>query len=357
MSGDRPYRPDVGRPISGTADGIGYLALPPTAVDARPAGPTRLIVAWPGFDPPRTAPALAAALPLTGVPTWRVYLELPAVDGRPASGLDSGALLTSEGVEAYGAAVEQAVERLPAVLADLRRDLGLGDGPIGLAGFSAGGAVALLTLARGVVPVTAAALVAPVVAPAHAARSLEKRSARERDWNERATALAERLDLGARAGDVAARDAALLLVGGTKDRLVPPGEITALRDLLLRRGASAVESATFRMGHALAAEPGTDARPPTTEAVRVDGVVTDWFRDRLAEVSPDLGSGQVTADGRTGADHAGAGASASQTLPDVAAASGGAGAAPPAAARPQDGTADDGPAQGPAPVRFEGSRV
>ncbi|OLT17030.1 hypothetical protein BJF79_18185 [Actinomadura sp. CNU-125] len=36
------------------------------------------------------------------------------------------------------------------------------------------------------------------------------------------------------------------------------------------------------MGHALAAEPGTEARPPITEAVRVDGVLSDWFRDRLA---------------------------------------------------------------------------
>lgn len=52
--------------------------------------------------------------------------------------------------------------------------------------------------------------------------------------------------------------------------------------MLRRHDTGPVESTTFRMGHALAAEPGTEARPPITEAVRVDGVLTDWFRNRLA---------------------------------------------------------------------------
>ncbi|MQY05529.1 alpha/beta hydrolase family protein [Actinomadura macrotermitis] len=285
MSADRPAAPGLALPIRGLAAATAYVALPPTAVDARPAGPTRMIVIWPGFDPPRTAAALAAAVPLTGVPTWRVYLDLPVPDGPPPAGLGSGAFLESGGMEAYGTAVEQAVGRLPAVLADLRRDLGVPDGPVGLAGFSTGGAVALLALARGVVPVSTAALVAPVISPGRAARALEQRAGRERAWSERARELADRLDLGTRAPEIAGRDAALLLIGGAKDRVVPPAEITALRDLLRRCGAAAVEAATFRMGHALAAEPGTEPRPPLTEAVRVDGVLGDWFRERLADVA------------------------------------------------------------------------
>ncbi|MFC9971734.1 hypothetical protein ACFVH6_12645 [Spirillospora sp. NPDC127200] len=299
MSGDRPIPSPTSGPVRGTAAGSGYLALPPTAVDARPATATRLVVAWPGLDPPRTAAALAAAAPMTGVPVWRVYLDLPVPEDRPAVGLGSGAFLESHGMETYGAAVEQAVERLPAALADLRRDLGLPGGPIGLAGFSAGGAAALLALARDVVPVSTAALVAPVVAPSRAARALEKRAGRDRAWSDRARGLAERLDLGARAGEVAARGTALLLIGGAKDRVVPPSEITALRDLLRRHGATAVESATFRMGHALATEPGTDPRPPITEAVRVDGVLGDWFRERIAEVDPRFGHGPPAEETRT----------------------------------------------------------
>ncbi|MFI0406417.1 hypothetical protein [Actinomadura sp. 3N508] len=291
MSGDHHTN---NHPVHGTAAGDAYVALPPTAVDATASGPTRLIVAWPGFDPPRTASALATAIPMTGVPVWRVYLDLP---GRSPGGLGSGAILETETIETYCAAVESAVERLPDALADIRRDLGLQDGSeapdgtegsVGLVGFSAGGAAAMLAAARGTVPVSAVALVAPVVAPSRVARAVEKRSGRDRSWTDGATALADRLDLGSLAGELAGRDVATLLIGGAKDRVVPAREITSLRDLLRRHGAGPVESATFRMGHALAAEPGTEARPPITEAVRVDGVLTDWFRDRLATPAPHL---------------------------------------------------------------------
>ncbi|WP_370770917.1 alpha/beta hydrolase family protein, partial [Actinomadura roseirufa] len=134
------------------------------------------------------------------------------------------------------------------------------------------------------------AVVAPVVAPSRAARAVEQRAGRERGWSERGRALAERLDLGPLAADIAGRDTALLLIAGAKDRVVPPNEVTALYDLIRRTrsadGGFAVESVTFRMGHALAPEPGTEARPPITEAVRVDGVLTDWFREHLAGIRP-----------------------------------------------------------------------
>ncbi|RFS87137.1 hypothetical protein D0T12_02490 [Actinomadura spongiicola] len=279
MSGDH----HTNHPVHGTAAGDAYIALPPTAVDATVKGSTRLIVAWPGFDPPRTASALAAAVPMTGVPVWRVYLDLP---GRSPGGLGSGAILETETIETYCAAVESAVERLPAALADIRRDLGLADGPVALAGFSVGGAAALLAVARDAVPVTALALVTPVVSPSRAARAVEKRSGRDRTWSDSATALADGLDLGSLAENLAGRNVATLLIGGAQDRVVPAGDITSLRDALRQHGTGSVESTTFRMGHALAAEPGTEARPPITEAVRVDGALTDWFRTRLARSVP-----------------------------------------------------------------------
>lgn len=276
-------------PVRGTAAGLTYVALPPTAVDARANGPTRLILSWPGFDPPRTAAAMATALPMTGVPTWRVFLDLPHQDDPAAAlptGLDSQGFLTHAGVTAFGTSVEKAAALLPAVLDDLGRDLGVPPGPVALAGFSVGAAVVLLTLAQQNVQVSTAALVAPVVSPARVAVSVEKRAGRERTWGPAADELAERLDLSAHAGLIARSGAALLLIGGGRDRIVPPVEVTALRDLLTRCGAPAVEAATFRMGHTLAAAPGTDARAPITEAVRVDGVLTDWFRERLAEPTP-----------------------------------------------------------------------
>jgi predicted esterase len=279
MSGD-----PTNRPVHGTAAGDPYVALPPTAVDAAASGPTRLIVAWPGFDPPRTAAALAAAVPMTGVPVWRVFLDLP---GRSPGGLGSGAILETEAIEAYCAAVQGAVERLPGVLAEIRRDLAIPDGPVAVAGFSAGAAAALLAVLRDAVPVRTAALVAPVVAPARAARAVEKRSGRDRDWTAHAAALADGLDLGSLAPGLAGRDVPTLLIGGARDRVVPAREITSLRDLLRGHGTGPVESTTFRMGHALAAEPGTEPRPPITEAVQVDTALTDWFRDHLATPSDD----------------------------------------------------------------------
>ena len=45
MSGDH-----LNRPVHGTVAGAAYVALPPTAVDATASGPTRLMLAWPGFD-------------------------------------------------------------------------------------------------------------------------------------------------------------------------------------------------------------------------------------------------------------------------------------------------------------------
>ncbi|WP_433228221.1 hypothetical protein [Actinomadura formosensis] len=284
MSGDH-----TARPVHGTVAGVAYVALPPTAVDATASGPTRLIVAWPGFDPPRTGAALAAALPMTGVPVWRVYLDLP---GRSPGGLGSGAILENEAVEAYCAAVESAAQGLPGVLAAVRRDLAIPDGPVGLAGFSAGAAAALLAVARGVVPVSTAALVAPVVAPARAARAVETRSGRDRGWTARAAALADRLDLGSLAADIAGRDVPTLLVGGAQDRVVPAREVSALRDLLRTHGGASVDSTTFRMGHALAAEPGTEPRPPITEAVQVDTALTDWFRTHLAQAADEAGCGE-----------------------------------------------------------------
>jgi predicted esterase len=235
MSGD-----ELARPRTGTAVGVPYVALPPTTADADPGGMPPLIVAWPGRRPPRTEIALAAAVPMTGIPGWRIYAGLP-------DGADDRAV------------AELAASQAPALVAEVRSDLGLAAGPIGLAGFSLGATVVLRVLARREVAVTAATLIAPLPVPGLRAADLAP-------------------DV---AGAVAADDPALLLAGGGNDATVPPSELAALRDQLRTAGVSDVELAMFRMGHALAAEPGTDARPQIAEAISVDAAITDWFRDHL----------------------------------------------------------------------------
>jgi predicted esterase len=230
MSGD-----ELARPRTGTAAGVPYMALPPTAADADPDGPPPLVVAWHGDRPPRTEAAFAAAVPMTGIPGWRVYL------GGVPQGPDD-------------LAIEQAAAQLPAVVAGLRADLALEEGPLGLAGFSVGACAAMRALARGEMAVAATALIAPPPA-LFAARA----------WM----------------GDLVARNPALLLVGGANDEVAPLSALAELRDLLRAADVPDVELATFRMGHALAAEPGTEAQPQIAEAISVDAAITHWFRDHL----------------------------------------------------------------------------
>ncbi|GAA2074968.1 hypothetical protein [Actinomadura alba] len=272
MRGSDPTRPRVG-----TVAEVPYVALPPTAVDAPRDGPPGLILGWHGFDPPCTEAAFAAAVPMTGVPAWRVYVGLRPPGGGPAGVRDQVYL------DLFGPAVEHAADRLPDVVDEVRRELALRDAPLGLAGFSVGAAAALLALATGAVPVTAAALVAPVIAPARAVAALERRTGRPYEWTDRTRAVAERLDFTSRVGEIAERDPALLLVAGTRDEIVTPADVTGLRDLLVEHGATKVEALTLRSAHALAAEPGTDAEPPTEAAVSVDNALTDWFRGRLTD--------------------------------------------------------------------------
>jgi predicted esterase len=228
MSGD-----ELARPRTGTAAGVPYVALPPTAADADPDGSPPLILAWHGQRPPLTETAFAAAVPMTGVPGWRVYLRLPQAADEVT-------------------VIEQAAGQAPALVTALREQLGLNPTALlGLAGFSLGACVALRALARGELLVTAAAIIAPPSA----------------GWSVPA--------------DIAAHNPALLLVGGGNDDVVPPSELATLRDQLRTAGTADVELAIFRMSHALAAQPGTEARPQIAEAISVDAAVTDWFRDHL----------------------------------------------------------------------------
>lgn len=279
-SGDR-----LAGPVAGTAAGVPYIALPSTAVD-RVAGerPVPMIVAWHGLAPPRSEAALAAALPMTGVPTWRVFLGLPMTGRREA---DAGLLgSATRGTRDYllelmAPVVENAAGELPEALGELRRQLGVPEGPIGLAGFSVGATAALLTLAEGAVPVAAAALIAPLAIPARVVAAFERRFDFAYSWSPESHGVATRLDFASRADEVADRGSPLLFISGESDEIAPPSDALAVSDALRARGARTVEAVTFRMGHALAAEPGTAAAPPIAAAVSVDGALTDWFRRHL----------------------------------------------------------------------------
>jgi pimeloyl-ACP methyl ester carboxylesterase len=278
--------------ISGVAAGVPYVALPPAGPgDAHEAGPgdgrepAPLIVAWHLNDPPRSAAAMAAALPLAAVAAWRVYLDLPMHGRRQLpGGLEEFMALGYQDavMRAFEPQVTQAVDEFPEVLAALRAELPIADGPIGVAGASIGALPAQLVMAGGAARVSAAVLVSPVIQLAEVVAANERRFGVSYPWNEASRAVAARFDLVARAGEIAARDPqpAVLLVTGADDDPAFLRQAQRLQAELRHRyhdpGKAGLVTVAG-MGHAFAAEPGIEPAPQTPEAGQVDAAATGWF--------------------------------------------------------------------------------
>jgi pimeloyl-ACP methyl ester carboxylesterase len=255
--------------ITGVAAGVPYVAMAPENVD----GPAPLVVTWHMMDPPRSEAAMAAALPLTGVPAWRVHFGLPMFGHRaPEGGYEEFFRLASEDnvINVVEPVTEQAASEFPGAVAELRSQLSISDGPVGVIGGSAGGAVALEVLARNDLPISAAALVNPVVQLAPAITANERRYNVTYRWSDRSRAIADRYDFVRRADEITAK--VLLVIGELDD--VAISEPAAL----LHKELAGSELVTIPgMHHRLAEEPGVEAAPQTPDAVKADAAITEWF--------------------------------------------------------------------------------
>lgn len=278
MTASEPHRPEA--PVSGVAAGVPYAARPPDGPGER----APVILLWHGFDPPRSPTALAAALPLHGLPAWRVYLTLPMFGERaPGGDMEAAMRLGAEDflMKLYAPVVEQAVAELPAVLEELRAQLPVSAGPVGLAGFSAGGAATLLALAESPVPVATAAVINATPDAAHLVAEGEKVYGVTYPWTEEARAKARQLDFVARGADVAARDPqpAILFTAGGRD---PLGDDARAAHAAAQRHYADPERVGFQLfsdlDHAFVPEPGVGPAPQSPESAQVDEAVTAWFR-------------------------------------------------------------------------------
>jgi dienelactone hydrolase len=267
--------------ITGVAGGVPYVALPP---EGAPEG-APLVVAWHLHDPPRSETAMAAALPLNGLPAWRVYLGLPLSGSRlPEGSLDAFFQLGYEDavLKVLEPTCRQAVEEFPSALAALRQELPLGEGPLGLVGGSVGALVALRVLAEMDLPVGALALVSPAIRLAAVVAVNERRFGVAYPWTGQSRAVVERLDFVARAGELVKRDAAVLLVVGALDDEGIQAPAEQLWRVLSRHAPDRTALVSIpEMAHALAEEPGLDPAPQTPHAARVDAVVAGWFHRHL----------------------------------------------------------------------------
>ncbi|SFP39541.1 Prolyl oligopeptidase family protein [Amycolatopsis arida] len=270
--------------VTGTAAGVPFTALPP-AGDTD--GPAPLIVTWHMLDAPRTDAAFAAALPMTGVPAWRVHLGMPMcgarmVDGRVDAVIE---LIREDPLMAYLAPfLSQAADEFPAALAALRDQLPVDDEPVAVLGGSLGGAVALEVLTTGRIPIRAVALVNPAVRIRSAVELIEAGFGQAYPWTAESHTTADELDYVARvAGGVAAQPP-LLLVSGERDHPAFRTDAAALVDALRERYARPddVELTTVPdLAHPLAEEPGLEPAPQLPVTKVVDDILTRWFLRQL----------------------------------------------------------------------------
>ena len=93
-----------------------------------------------------------------------------------------------------------AVDEFPAAFAEVREQLGINDGPIGVMGGSMGGLAAQLAVAEGGADVRAAVLINPVVRLRDTIDGLSVVYGMSYPWPPPAAAFAERADFVARAG-------------------------------------------------------------------------------------------------------------------------------------------------------------
>jgi dipeptidyl aminopeptidase/acylaminoacyl peptidase len=243
-------------------------------------------VLWHGFGPPDSEAALMAALPLDDVPAVKIYLGLPLFGERaPADGVEEVIRRQTEDVAllVFEPVVEGAAKELTRVVGALRTAHCLeSDEAIGVFGFSAGGAAALIALAERDVPISAAVTLNASTGASISVAAYERATKRRYTWSARSKALAARTDAVARADDIArgAPAPALLIMHASDDAMLPANIASTLHNALRPHYARAGQEERLKlqvipgMVHGL-------SDPAHLELVRRE--IAEWFNTRMGE--------------------------------------------------------------------------
>ena len=210
------------------------------------------IVLWHGFGPPAGEQALMQAFPLDDVSAIKVYLGLPLFGKRALAGGTSELVRRQKedvGLLVFKPVVVGAADELARVVEALERQSCLRAGDkIGLFGFSAGGAAALLSLAQRDVPVSAAVLLNPSAGLSASVQAYEHATGLTYAWTAESRALAKRADAVEHVAEIGAGNPppALLIVHGAKDDVVSQTNLGQLAKALGSRYAHVRQGERFR---------------------------------------------------------------------------------------------------------------
>ena len=228
-----------------------------------------LVVLYHGFGPPQNPRALAQVLRLEKMDAVLVFVNLPMVaDRMPAGGKDELLRVQKEdfvngfffrSISGATAELQQIVKELSATY---HLDSAKG---IGLFGFSAGGAAALLALLESDVPITAAVIVNAPMSVMQNVENWQRTLKRQFVWDNAARKAASRYDVELQADKIAERKIlpALLIVQGDADKELGIEPARHAFDALKQRyvGRGEAERIQFEVIHGLAHNfgPGSSA--------------------------------------------------------------------------------------------------
>src|SRR5213595_911484 len=250
---------------------------------------TRLIVFYHGFGPPQNPRALAEVLRLEEMDAVLAFVNLPMVaDRMPAGGRDEGLRLQKadfvngfffRSISGWAAELQQVVKELNATY-HLDADKG-----IGLFGFSAGGAAALLALIESDVPITAAVIVNAPMSVMQNVENWQRTLKRQFEWDDASRKAASRYDVELQADKIAERKIlpALLILQGDADEQFGLGPARRAFDTLKQRyvARGEAERIQFEVIHGLAHNfgPGSGATGSAQASIdlEIEQKTKHWF--------------------------------------------------------------------------------
>jgi len=248
-----------------------------------------LVVLYHGFGPPQNPRALAEVLRLEEMNAVLAFVNLPMVaDRMPAGGRDELLRVQKEdfvngfffrSISGATAELQQIVKELNATY-HLEVDKG-----IGLFGFSAGGAAALLALLESDVPITAAVIVNAPMCVMQNVENWQRTLKRQFEWDNASWKAASRYDAQLRADKIAERKIppALLIVQGDADKQlgIEPARraFEALKQRYVGRGEA--DRIQFEVIHGLAHNfgPGSGATGSAQASIdlEIEQKTKHWF--------------------------------------------------------------------------------